>query len=119
MLRRLRQFRFWPSTLAVQLIAVTAAAVTLSHIAVAFWFEYGNEQQSAIAANERVLDRAASVATTLAVMPPALRPEVMNNMSSRIWKFPQVPAPVKPPPMSDDEKLLARHLGDMLPDRIP
>ena len=49
----IRRFRFWPSTLAVQLIAVTAAAVTLSNIAVAFWFEYGNEQQSAIAANER------------------------------------------------------------------
>ncbi len=58
------RFRFWPNTLAVQLIVVTGVAVALSNIAVAFWFEYGNEQQSAIAANERVLDRAAAVATT-------------------------------------------------------
>ena len=41
------RFRFWPNTLAVQLIVVTAVAVTLSNIAVAFWFEYGNEQQIA------------------------------------------------------------------------
>ena len=63
------RFRFWPNTLAVQLIVVTAAAVALSNIAVAFWFEYGNEQQIATAANERVLDRAASVATTLSAIP--------------------------------------------------
>ena len=30
----------------VQLIAVTGVAVVLSNIAVAFWFEYGNEQQN-------------------------------------------------------------------------
>ncbi|MDB5734708.1 MAG: hypothetical protein JWN16_1345, partial [Alphaproteobacteria bacterium] len=32
------RFKFWPSTLSVQLIFVTAAAVALSNIAVAFWF---------------------------------------------------------------------------------
>ncbi len=48
-----RRFQIWPSTLAVQLVAVTAAAVTLSNIAVAAWFEYGNEQQNVIAGNER------------------------------------------------------------------
>src|SRR6476619_81950 len=44
--RAVMRFRFWPNTLAVQLIVVTAAAVALSNIAVAFWFEYGNERQT-------------------------------------------------------------------------
>ena len=44
------KFKFWPRTLVVQLIAVTAAAVVISNIAVAFWFEHGNEQQSETAA---------------------------------------------------------------------
>src|ERR1700733_13705951 len=63
--RDMMRLRFWPNTLSLQLILVTATAVALSNIAVAFWFEYGNEQQTATAANERVLDRAASVATTM------------------------------------------------------
>ena len=63
------RLQFWPKTLAVQLIVVTATAVALSNIAVAFWFEYGNEQQTATAANERVLDRAAAIATTLSAIP--------------------------------------------------
>ena len=46
----------------VQLIAVTAAAVVLSNLAVAYWFETSNEQQNEASLNERVLDRAATVA---------------------------------------------------------
>jgi signal transduction histidine kinase len=103
----------------VQLIAVTAAAVTISNIAVAFWFEYGNEQQSFTAANERVLDRAAALATTLAVLPPDSRHVVMNTMSSRIWKFTQIPKPADRAVMTEEEIRLARHLGDMLPDKLP
>ena len=114
-----RRLRFWPSTLAVQLIAVTAAAVTLSNIAVAFWFEHGNEQQNAIAAYERVLDRAAALATTLNAIPVSSRRVVMNTMSSRFWKFAQIPVPSAPQPMSEDETRLARHLQDMLPDKLP
>ena len=113
------RFRFWPNTLAVQLIVVTAVAVTLSNIAVAFWFEYGNEQQTATAANERVLDRAASVATTLSAIPQGSRRVVINSMSGRLWKFALVPVPKTPMPMTQDEQILARHLGDLLPDRIP
>src|SRR5215469_504276 len=113
------RFRFWPNTLAVQLIVVTAVAVALSNIAVAFWFEYGNEQQSAIAANERVLDRAAAVATTLTAIPASSRHVVMNTMSTRVWKFTQIPVPKKPRPMTAEEKTLARHLDEMLPDHIP
>ena len=113
------RFRFWPNTLAVQLIVVTAAAVTLSNIAVAAWFEYGNEKQIATAANERVLDRAASVATTLSAIPNPTRHVVLNYMSGRVWKFIQTPTAAKPLPMSADEQILARHLGEMLPDKMP
>jgi signal transduction histidine kinase len=113
------RFRFWPNTLAVQLIVVTAAAVALSNIAVAAWFEYGNELQTATAANERVLDRAASVATTLSAISLPSRPVVINYMSGRLWKFVQVPVPTESLPMTSDEQLLARHLGEMLPDKMP
>jgi signal transduction histidine kinase len=113
------RFRFWPNTLAVQLILVTAVAVALSNIAVAFWFEYGNEQQTATAANERVLDRAAAMAATMNAFPGSSRNVVINTMSGRLWKFTQVPMMAAPLPMSADEKILARHLGEMLPDPIP
>ena len=67
------RLKFWPRTLVVQLIAVTAVAVMLSNAAVAFWYEHGNEQQSANANNERVLDRVAAMATTLSAISPASR----------------------------------------------
>ena len=34
--------KFWPRTLGVQLIIVTAAAVLVSNLAVATWFELGS-----------------------------------------------------------------------------
>src|SRR5476649_777259 len=111
--------RVWPNTLAVQLILVTAVAVALSNIAVAFWFEYGNEQQTATAANERVLDRAAAIATTLSAIPADSRRVVMNTMSSRFWKYTQVPVSTEPRPMNSEEKILARHLDELLPDKLP
>lgn len=113
------RFRFWPDTLAVQLIVVTGVAVALSNIAVAFWFEYGNEQQNAIANNERVLDRAAAVATTLTAVPPSSHYVVMNTMSSRIWKFAPVPVPKTARAMTTEEATLAKHLDEMLPDTVP
>lgn len=113
------RFRLWPNTLAVQLIVVTGVAVAISNIAVAFWFEYGNERQSAIAANERVLDRAAAVATTLTAIPASSRHVVMNTMSTRTWHFAQIPVPKSVRPMTPEENLLAKHLVEMLPDRMP
>ena len=53
------KLKFWPSTLVVQLIAVTAVAVALSNAAVAFWYERGTEQQNETADYERFQDRAA------------------------------------------------------------
>ena len=58
------RFKFWPRTLAVQLILVTAIAVAVSNMAVALWFEYSNEQQIQTNLTDRVLDRATAVATT-------------------------------------------------------
>ena len=98
---------------------MTGGAVALSNIAVAFWFEYGNEQQSAIAANERVLDRAAAVATTLTAVPASSRHVVMNTMSTRVWKFTEIPVPGTIRAMTPEESTLAKHLADMLPDHIP
>ncbi|HEX3753634.1 MAG TPA: ATP-binding protein [Rhizomicrobium sp.] len=114
-----RRFKFWPSTLAVQLIAVTAAAVALSNIAVAFWFEYSNELQSESALTERVLDRATAVATTLSSIPSSSRQVLMDSMSSRIWRFTEIPTPSKMLPMTDAEVRLARRIDEQLPDSIP
>ena len=113
------RFKFWPRTLSVQLILVTAIAVALSNMAVALWFEYSNEQQNQTNLTDRVLDRATAVATTLSSIPPETRGVLMNSMSSRIWKF----APMKhfrPGfPMTEHEQQLARRIADQLPDRIP
>ena len=114
-----RRFKFWPSTLAVQLIAVTAAAVAMSNIAVAFWFEYSNERQSETALTERVLDRATAVATTLSSIRSSSRQVLMNSMSSRIWKFTEIPTPATMQPMTDAEIRLARRIDEQLPDTIP
>ena len=113
------RMRLWPNTLAVQLILVTALAVALSNIAVAAWFEYSNEQQIATAANERLLDRAASVATTLMDVPLSARGTVIEHMSGRLWKFTQIQVPQAPLPMTSDEQILARHLVELLPEKLP
>jgi len=112
------KLRVWPRTLVVQLIAVTAAAVVLSNFGVAYWFEQGNEQQSETAANERVLDRAAAVATMAGVLPPASRPVVLKTFSSRIWQFTPIPTNTKPQAMDDEEQRMAQRLAAMLPANV-
>jgi signal transduction histidine kinase len=113
------RFRVWPNTLAVQLIVVTGVAVTLSNIAVAVWFEYGNQLQSQSSIYERVLDRAAAVSTTLGAIPEGERQVVVNSLSSRAWKFVTLPVPAKPLPMNEEEHALARKLDNLLPDKTP
>ena len=110
-------FTFWPRTLVVQLIAVTALAVVISNVAVAWWFERGNEQQNESSLNERVLDRAASVVTTLDAVPPASRPVVMKNMSSRVWQFTYLPVgdAAQSRPMDEAETRFAQRLETSLP----
>ena len=110
------KIKLWPRTLVVQLIAVTAAAVVVSNLAVAFWFEHGNEQQNETAANERLLDRAAALATTLGAIEPGSRDVVMHTMSSRQWQFKEIEARTSPAaPMDEEEQRLAQRLSASLP----
>jgi signal transduction histidine kinase len=111
------KFRLWPRTLVVQLIAVTALAVVISNIAVAYWFEQSNEQQNEAQLNERVLDRATTVLTTLRAIPPQSRPVVMKTLGGRTWKFTEIPPPKKPMAMTEDENKLAQRLIAVLPPR--
>src|SRR3954462_11711200 len=110
------KLKLWPRTLVVQLIAVTAAAVVISNLAVAFWFEHSNEQQNEAATSERVLDRASAVATTLSAIPSDSRDVVMRSMSlRRFWRFREVPARSDMAPMDEEETRLAQRLATMLP----
>src|ERR1700691_4646323 len=109
------KFRLWPRTLVVQLIAVTAAAVVISNLAVAYWFEKINEAQNEAQLNERVLDRATTVLTTLRAIPPQSRPVVMKTLSSRVWQFTEIPRPAQAEAMSDEEAQLAKRLAAVLP----
>jgi signal transduction histidine kinase len=109
------KLRVWPRTLVVQLIAVTAAAVVVSNLAVAYWFEKINEAQNEAQLNERVLDRATTVLTTLRAIPPQSRPVVMKTLSSRAWQFTEIPPPKKASPMNDEEMRLAQRLIGTLP----
>ncbi|HEY4274210.1 MAG TPA: ATP-binding protein [Rhizomicrobium sp.] len=111
------KFKIWPRTLAVQLIAVTAAAVVVSNFAVAWWFEQGNERQKETALNERVLDRAAAVAATLIAIPPDARGAVMRSMNSpHLWQFAELrPGDEITRPMSDEGERLAQRLVASLP----
>ena len=61
--------RLWPRTLGMQLVIVTSVAVFLSNAAVALWFEMGSERLNESALTERLLDRAASVATLMRCRP--------------------------------------------------
>jgi len=55
-------FRLWPRRLGTQLILVTAAAVVVSNVVVATWFEMGRERLNESSFTERVLDRTVSAA---------------------------------------------------------
>ena len=109
------KIRFWPRTLMVQLIAVTAAAVVISNLGVAYWFSKSNKAQNEASLIERVLDRATTVLTTLRAIPPASRPVVMKTLSSRIWQFTAIPRPSHPLAMTREEQSLAHRLALVLP----
>ena len=75
--------RLWPRTLAFQLIAVTAAAVVVSNLAVAFYFERTNLAQFNSFVSDRWVDRTTAVATTVREVPVQTRDAVMRTMSTR------------------------------------
>jgi len=107
--------RLWPRTLGVQLIVVTAAAVLVSNLAVAAWFELGNERLSESELNERIVERAASTATLLAAIPPRARGEAAAAMSTGFWTFSLRNGKATAAPMNDAEAKLAARLKAMLP----
>src|SRR6185312_8234149 len=97
------------------LIVVTAAAVIVSNLAVAAWFELGNERLSESELNERIVERAASTATLLAAIPARARGEAAAAMSTGFWTFSLRSGKPAPATMNDSEMKLAARLRAMLP----
>ncbi len=104
-----------PRTLRVQLILVTAGAVLISNLAVAAWFQLGNERLSESELNERLLDRAASMSTVLAAIPARAREGAAEAMSSGVWHFVLRHGKPVDVPMTDEETRFAARLKSMLP----
>ncbi|HEV2560818.1 MAG TPA: ATP-binding protein [Rhizomicrobium sp.] len=106
----------WPRTLGAQLVAVTVAAVLISNVGVAIWFESTREQFTESAVNERLLDRAVSVATLLGAIPAKSRDAATKALSSGPWRFTlHHGKAVSGSPMDDEESQLAAHARAMLP----
>ncbi|MBS0471601.1 MAG: HAMP domain-containing protein [Proteobacteria bacterium] len=108
--------RFWPRTLGVQLIIVTAAAVLLSNMAVAAWFQLGNDRMTESDQNERVIDRVGAMSTLLAAIPAKEREGAAEAMSSGPWHYRLTHEKAVQLAMSEDESRLAQKLREMLPD---
>lgn len=108
--------RLWPRTLSVQLVVVIAAAVLLSNVAVAIYFQLGNEQINETAIYERMADRAVSSAELLGAIPAKARPAALRAMESGIWRFKLLhgkPGPM--PEMTKEEAAIAAHVRALLP----
>jgi signal transduction histidine kinase len=111
--------RFWPKTLAFQLIAVTAAAVAVSNLGVAIYFERANLAQFNNFFSDRIIDRTTAVATTLQEVPAQSRSVVMRTMGTGNWKFSQIDGPAPSRAMTEEEAVLARRLMDGLAPGYP
>jgi signal transduction histidine kinase len=107
--------KFWPRTLAAQLVIVIAAAVLISNIAVAAWFELGREQLTESAITERVVDRSVSAATLLASIPAKQRAPAAHALSSGPWRFVIHHGAASLWDMSDAERTLAARIQTLLP----
>ncbi len=107
--------KLWPRTLGGQLIAVTVAAVVVSNIAVAVWFEATREHYTQSAINDRLVDRAVSVATLLSAVPARSRDEAARALSSGPWHFRLHHGRPVLRPMTPDEAQLAARAHAMLP----
>src|SRR5690242_14472880 len=81
--RAAMRLRFWPKTLAVQLILVVAAAVAVSNIAVAYYYYQQSEAQARNFTNDRIVDRTVAVAATSSQVAPESRLLVMRFMSQK------------------------------------
>lgn len=108
--------RLWPRTLGVQLIVVTSAAVLVSNLAVAAYFQFGNEQLNEASLNERAIDRAASTSAVLAAVPARSREDAAKAMSTAVWRFELRHGKPVLPEMNDDESRLVARMRSTLPD---
>jgi signal transduction histidine kinase len=113
------RFRFWPSTLRVQLVLVVAGAVAISNIGVALYFYKQSEAQARNFSNERMIDRAVAVAATVSQVTPESRLVVMRFMSRPDWRFREIKGGYDTKPMTAEEAGFAKRLADALPDHHP
>lgn len=104
----------WPRTIGMQLIAVTAAVVALSNLAVVVWFELGSERLNESALMERVLDRAASTATLMSAISGSSRDAAAKTLGTSVWSFVIRQGQDTPQPMSASEAKLAARLKSLL-----
>ena len=77
---RLWPSNWWPRTLGAQLVAVTAAAVLLSNVGVASWFQFVQSRATETAINDRLIDRAISAATLLAAHSKRVRVRIGETL---------------------------------------
>ena len=108
--------KLWPRTLGVQLIVVTAAAVLLSNLAVALYFQLGTERLNEVNLNERAIDRAASTSTVLSVVPARAREDAAKGMNTGVWTFRLLRGKPQMPAMTEEEARLAARLRNALPE---
>jgi signal transduction histidine kinase len=102
----------------MQLVFVTAAAVALSNLTVAIWFELGSARLNERALMDRVIDRAASTATLMAAIEPSKREAAARTMTAGAWEFSVHTGDLIPNPMTAEEARLAAHLRASLgPER--
>jgi signal transduction histidine kinase len=116
---RMKRIRLWPRTLRVQLILVVAGAVALSNVGVALYYYNNSEAQARDYINERMVDRAAAVASAVSQVAAPSRLVVMRAMSFPDWRFREIPIPDSARTMTNEEQVMAKRLADALPDRHP
>jgi signal transduction histidine kinase len=84
---RLWPRNWWPRTLGAQLVILTAAAVLISNVVVAAYFQLNQQQQNESALDERLIDRAVSASTLMAAIPAKQRDAAAHALGSNIWHF--------------------------------
>jgi len=112
---RLWPLNWWPRTLGAQLVVVTAAAVLLSNVGVATWFQFAQSRANESAISDRLVDRAASAATLLAAIPAKQREAAAHALTSNIWHFEVHHGRAPNGPMSDEEQAMANRVHALLP----
>jgi signal transduction histidine kinase len=112
---RLWPANWWPRTLGAQLVVVTAAAVLLSNVVVASWFQFVQSRATESALNDRIIDRAVSAATLLSAIPAKQREAAARALSSNVWHFSIHHGKPDGLPMADDERAMAARVAALLP----